>query len=56
MLLISNIANGLRKGIAILVYYVVGSTHYQVVLLAHDSVLGKSGKQNNRLACYPDRH
>ena len=40
---------GLRKGMAILVYYVVGATHYQVVLLAHDSVLGKSSKQDNRL-------
>ena len=29
---------GLRKGMAILVYY---ATHYQVVLLAHDSVLRK---------------
>ena len=40
---------GLRKGMAILVYYVVDATHYQVVLLAHDSVLGKSGKKDNRL-------
>ena len=40
---------GLRKGVAILVYYVVGATQYQVVLLAHDSVLGKSGKHDNRL-------
>ena len=40
---------GLRKGMAILVYYVVDTTHYQVVLLAHDSVLGKSGKKDNRL-------
>ena len=40
---------GLRKGMAILVYYVVGATQYQVVLLAHDSVLGKSGKHDNRL-------
>ena len=36
---------GLRKGMAILVYYVVDATHYQVVLLAHDSVLGKGGKK-----------
>ena len=40
---------GLRKGMAILVYYVVESTHYQVVLLAQDSVLGKGGKKENRL-------
>ena len=40
---------GLRKGMAILVYYVVDATHYQVVLLAHDSVLGKGGKKENRL-------
>ena len=40
---------GLRKGMAILVYYVVGATHYQVVLLAHDSVLGRGGKNDNRL-------
>ena len=32
----------------ILVYYVVGSTHYQVVLLAQDSVLGRGGKKENR--------
>ena len=38
-----------RKGMAILVYYVVDATHYQVVLLAHDSVLGKGGKEENRL-------
>ena len=29
---------------AILVYYVVGTTKFQVVLLAHDSVLGRGGK------------
>ena len=40
---------GLRKGMAILVYYVVGTIHYQVVLIAHDSVLGRSGKSDNRL-------
>ena len=40
---------GLRKGMAILVYYVVGATQYQVVLLAHDSVLGRGGKNDNRL-------
>ena len=37
---------GLRKGMAILVYYVVGTIHYQVVLIAHDSVLGRSGKSD----------
>ena len=40
---------GLRKGMAILVYYVVGSTKFQVVLLAQESVLGRSGKRDNRL-------
>ena len=39
----------LRKGMAILVYYVVGATKFQVVLLAHDSVLGRGGKSDNRL-------
>ena len=34
---------------AILVYYVVGATKFQVVLLAHDSVLGRGGKNDNRL-------
>ena len=42
MLPINNICKmGLRKGMAILVYYVVESTRYQVVLLAQESVLGK---------------
>ena len=36
---------GLRKGMAILVYYVVESTHYQAVLLAQDSVLGKGWQE-----------
>ena len=40
---------GLRKGMAILVYYVVEFTHYQVVLLAQDSVLGRGGKKENWL-------
>ena len=40
---------GLRKGMAILVYYVVESTHYQVVLLAQESVLRTGGKSENRL-------
>ena len=29
---------GLRKGMAILIYYVVGRTHYQAVLIAEESV------------------
>ena len=33
---------------AILVYYVVGATKFQVVLLAH-AVLGRGGKNDNRL-------
>ena len=52
MSLISNIykwAWEKRKGMAILVYYVVGGTQYQVVLLAHDSVLGRGGKNDHRL-------
>ena len=40
---------GLRKGTAILVYYVVGDAKFQVVLLAHDSVLGRGRKGENRL-------
>ena len=40
---------GLRKGMAILVYYVVESTRYQVVLLAQESVLRTGGKSENRL-------
>ena len=40
---------GLRKGMAILVYYVVGDTKFQTVLLTHDSVLGRGGKNDNRL-------
>ena len=39
----------LRKGMAILVYYVVESTRYQVVLLAQESVLRTGGKSENRL-------
>ena len=38
---------GLRKGMAILVYYVVGDTKFQAVLLAHDSVVGRGGKGDN---------
>ena len=40
---------GLRKGIAILIYYVVGETKFQAVLLAEDSVVGRGGKGENRL-------
>ncbi len=39
---------GLRNGMAILLYYVVQGTRYQVVLLAGDSV-GRGGKGENRL-------
>ena len=38
---------GLRKGMAILLYYVV--TQFQAVLIADDSVVGRSGKGENRL-------
>ncbi len=40
---------GLRKGMAILVYYVAGNTKFQAVLLARDSVVGRGGKGYNRL-------
>ena len=40
---------GLRKGMAILLYYVVGNTHYQAVLIAEDSVVNRGGKGENRL-------
>ena len=40
---------GLRKGMAILLYYVVGDTHYQAVVIAEDSVVGRGGKGENRL-------
>ena len=40
---------GLRKGMAILVYYVVGDTKFQAVLLADDSVVGRGAKGENRL-------
>ena len=39
----------LRKGMAILLYYVVGNTHYQAVLIAEDSVVNRGGKGENRL-------
>jgi len=40
---------GLRKGMAILLYYVVGNTQYQAVLIAEDSVVNRGGKGENRL-------
>ena len=40
---------GLRKGMAILLYYMVGELKYQTVLLAHDSALGKGKKGDHRL-------
>ena len=40
---------GLRKGMAILIYYVVRDTKFQGVLLADDSVVGRGGKGENRL-------
>ena len=40
---------GLRKGMAILIYYVVGDTKFQAVLLADDSFVGRGGKGENRL-------
>ena len=40
---------GLRKGMAILLYYVVRGTQFQAVLIADDSVVGRSGKGENRL-------
>ena len=40
---------GLRKGMAILIYYVVGNTHYQAVLIAEESVMNRGGRGENRL-------
>ena len=40
---------GLRKGMAILLYYVVRGTQFQAVLIADDSVVGRGGKGENRL-------
>ena len=40
---------GLRKGMAILIYYVVGNTHYQAVLLAEESVMNRGRRGENRL-------
>ena len=40
---------GLRKGMAILIYYVIGGTHYQAVLLAEESVMNRGKRGENRL-------
>ena len=40
---------GLRKGMAILIYYVIGNTHYQAVLLAEESVMNRGKRGENRL-------
>ena len=40
---------GLRKGIAILIYYVVENTHYQAVLIAEESVMNRGRRGENRL-------
>ena len=40
---------GLRKGMAILIYYVIGNMHYQAVLLAEESVLNRGKRGENRL-------
>ena len=40
---------GLRKGMAILIYYVVENTHYQAVLIAEESVMNRGRRGENRL-------
>ena len=40
---------GLRKGMAILIYYVIENTHYQAVLLAEESVMNRGRRGENRL-------
>ena len=40
---------GLRKGMAILIYYVIENTHYQAVLLAEESVMNSGRRGENRL-------
>ena len=40
---------GLSKGMAVLVYYMVGDLKFQVVLLAPESVLGRGKKGDHRL-------
>ena len=40
---------GLRKGMAILIYYVVENTHYQAVLLVEESVMNRGRRGENRL-------
>ena len=45
----SHLQMGLRKGMAILIFYVVGNTHYQAVLIAEESVMNRGGRGENRL-------
>ena len=40
---------GLRKGMAILIYYLVENTHYQAVLIAEESVMNRGRRGENRL-------
>ena len=40
---------GLRKGMAILIYYVVENTRYQAVLIAEESVMNRGRRGENRL-------
>ena len=40
---------GLRKGMAILLYYTVNNRQYQAVLIAQESTLGRAKKSENRL-------
>ena len=40
---------GLRKGMAILLYYKVGEYQFQAVLITHESVLGRGRKGDHRL-------
>ncbi len=40
---------GLRKGMSILFYYMVGEQHFQAVLIAQESVLGRGRKGDHRL-------
>ena len=40
---------GLRKGMAILIYYVVENTHCQAVLIAEESVMNRGRRGENRL-------
>ena len=40
---------GLRKGMAILLYYIIGDKRFQAVLIAQESVLGRGRKADHRL-------